>query len=175
MQRITQPMCDAGTIRMDVLIGSSAAPSRRREDGSTAMAKKPRAYYTPTAADLAAHVPPTKTWADEVELIQYSARVSHVTYLDLGPETCDLYLTELVDPPVIETGTPGLPLRSIGRTPERALQLLEKRLVQRTAKPAEAREVLYDEAVRRRMARGREKAAHPRMASAAPGTKSVLV
>ena len=28
------------------------------------MAKKPRAYYMPTAADLAAHVPPTKTWAD---------------------------------------------------------------------------------------------------------------
>ena len=154
---------------------SSAAQERRREDGTTAMAKKPRAYYTPTAADLAAHVPPTKTWADEVELIQYAARVSQVTYLDLGPETSDLYLAELVDPPVIETGTPGLPLRSIGRTPDRALQLLEKRLVQRTAKPAEAREVIYDEAVRRHIARAREKAAHPRMASAAPGTKSVLV
>ena len=40
---------------------------------------------------------------------------------------------------------------------------------------AEAREIIYDEAVRRHMARAREKAAHPRMASAAPGTKSVLV
>ena len=45
------------------------------------------------------------TLADEVELIQYAARVSHVAYLDLGPETSDLYLTELVDPPVIETVT----------------------------------------------------------------------
>jgi hypothetical protein len=139
------------------------------------MAKKPRAYYTPTPADLAAHVPPTKTWADEVQLIRYVARISHATYLDLGPDAFDLFLAELVDPPVIETGTPGLPLRSIGRTPDRALQLLEKRLVQRTAKPAGACEVIYDEAVRRHMARAREKAAHPRMASAAPGTKSVLV
>src|SRR2546423_10306764 len=139
------------------------------------MAKKPRAYHMPTAADLACHVPPTKTWADDVELIQYTARVSHVTYLDLGPDTSDLFLAELVDPPVIETGTPGLPLRSIGRTPDRALQLLEKRLVQRTAKPAEARDVIYDKAVRRHMARARAKAANLRMASTAPGSKSVLV
>jgi hypothetical protein len=139
------------------------------------MAKKPRAYYTPTPADLEAHVPPTKTWADDVEMIRYVARVAHATYLDLGQDTSGLYLVELVDPAVIETGTPGLPLRSIGRTPDRALQLLEKRLVQRTAKPAEAREVIYDEAVRRHMARAREKPANPRMASAAPGTKSVLV
>jgi hypothetical protein len=139
------------------------------------MVKKPRAYYTPTPADLAAHVPPTKTWADDVDLIHYVARVSQATALDLGPDTSDLYLAELVDPPVIETGTPGLPLRSIGRTPDRALQLLEKRLVQRTARQAEAREVTYDEAVRRHAARAREKAANPRMASAAPGTKSVLV
>ena len=139
------------------------------------MAKKPRSYYTPTPADVADQVPPTKTWADDVEMIRYVAHVAHATYLDLGQDTADLYLAELVDPPVIETGTPGLPLRSIGRTPDRALQLLEKRLVQRTARPAQARDVIYDKAVRRHMARAREKAAHPRMASAAPGTKSVLV
>src|SRR5256714_13300862 len=139
------------------------------------MAKKPRSYYTPTPADLAAQVPPTKTWADDVAMIRYVAHVAHATYLDLGQDTADLYLAELVDPPVIETGTPGLPLRSIGRTPERALQLLEKRLVQRTARPAQAREVIYDEAVRRHMAHAREKVANPRMASATPGTKSVLV
>jgi len=139
------------------------------------MAKKPRAYYTPTPADLAAHVPPTKTWADDVEVIRYVARVAKATQLDLGQDTCDLYLAEIVDPPVIETGTPGLPLRSIGRTPDRALKLLEKRLVQRTARPAEAREVIYDEGVRHHMGRAREKACNPRMASAAPGTKSVLV
>jgi hypothetical protein len=139
------------------------------------MARKTRSYYTPTPADLVAQVPPTKTWADDVEMIRYVAHVAHATYLDLGQDTADLYLAELVDPPVIETGTPGLPLRSIGRTPDRALQLLEKRLVQRTARPAQARDVIYDKAVRRHMASAREKAANPRMASAAPGTKSVLV
>ena len=160
---------------MDVLMGSGAAPVAAQRGLQHTMAKKPRAYYTPTPADLDAHVPPTKTWADDVEMIGYVARVSHATYLDLGQDTADLYLAELVDPPVIETGTPGLPLRSIGRTPDRALQLLEKRLVQRTARPAEARDVMYDKAVRRHMSRAREKAANPRMASTAPGTKSVLV
>lgn len=100
--------------------------------------------YTPTAADLAARVAPTGTWADDVAVIPYVARVWLMRSFDLGPGTPDLFLTELVDPPVLECGVEGVPLRSVGRTPERALHRLEKRLVQRTAKPAEIREVLAD-------------------------------
>jgi len=104
-----------------------------------------RIYYTPTPADLTAHVPPTKTWADGVDVIPYVAHVSRASHPDAWHNAADLYLAELIDPPVMEAGTVDLPVRSVGRTPERALELLEKRIVQRTAKPAHAREVILDD------------------------------
>ena len=100
--------------------------------------------YTPTAADLSAPVTPTQTWADDVAIVEYVARVWVMRTLDLGPGTPTLYLSEVVDPPVREGGAHGPPLRSVGGTPARALHRLEKRLVQRTAKAAHLRMVLSE-------------------------------
>lgn len=95
--------------------------------------------YTPTAADLSGPAKPTETWADDVTVIEYVARVWVMRTVDLGRGAPTLYLSEVVDPPVREGGAHGPPLRSVGGTPARALHLLEKRLVQRTAKVAHLR------------------------------------
>jgi hypothetical protein len=87
-------------------------------------------------------VAPTRTWADDVAIVEYVARVGVMRGFDLGAGTPTLYLSELVDPPVREGGAQGPPLRSVGATPARALQRLEQRLVQRTAKVAHLRAVV---------------------------------
>jgi hypothetical protein len=101
--------------------------------------------YTPTAADLRTRVAPTRTWADAVLRIPYVAHVRRLWDFDLGPGTPPLYLSEVVDPPVYEAGAGGVPLRSVGTTPERALHHLEQRLVQRTAKAVHLCTVLLEE------------------------------
>lgn len=101
--------------------------------------------YTPTAADLRTRVAPTRTWADAVPQIPYVAHVRRLWGFDLGPGTLPLYLSEVVDPPVCEAGAGGVPLRSVGTTPERALHHLEQRLVQRTAKAAHLHTVLLED------------------------------